>query len=131
MVCANPIAGWLDKNVKRALGNGVQHGEHCTSKKEAGWEEWLHKHCLWDDTLDKDTLHTRYWKFSQMCFGVILAGNWRRFFHDLLPIEKGLAFREGIGKVTQWTFCFHVHDKRPIRLKPIQYGAAKWLWLRK
>ena len=76
MVCINPTAGWLDKNVKWALGDGVQHRDYHTSKKEAGWEEWLHKHHLWDDTLDEDTMHTRYLKFSRMSFGVIRAEDW-------------------------------------------------------
>ena len=80
MVCANPIAGWLDKNVRWALGDGVQHGDHCTSEKEAGWEEWLHKHCLWDDTLDEDILHTRYLKFSRISFGVVPQQEWWHFY---------------------------------------------------
>ena len=101
--------------MERALGDGVQHGDHRTSKKEAGWEEWLHKHHKCDDTLDEDTLHTRYLKLFQMSFGVIPAEDWWCFFHDLLPFEKELAFREGIGKVTRWPFRFHMHDEHPIR----------------
>lgn len=76
MVCAKPIVGWLDKNVRWALGDGVQHGDHSTSEKEAGWEEWLHKHRLCDDTLDEDTLYTRYLKFSQISFVVVLQQEW-------------------------------------------------------
>ena len=96
---------------EQALSDAVQHGDHHTIEKEAGWEEWLHKHRLSDDALDKDTLHTRYLKFSRMNFRVIPTEDWWCFFHNLLPFEEELAFREGIGKVTCWPFHFHVHDK--------------------
>ena len=61
-MCGNHIAGWEDFTLRQALGSEVQHGDYCTQDKEAGWEEWLHKHKLWDIELSTDDLYTHYVK---------------------------------------------------------------------
>ena len=70
-VWANPLAGWIDAEPRWAWGSEVQHGDHHTTEKEQGWQKWLRRHHLWDETMSEDELHTRYMKFSRISFGVV------------------------------------------------------------
>ena len=99
--------------------------------REDGWEEWLARHRLRDPGHDEATAYRRYLTFSRLRFEVVPEHEWHRYFADLLEFEDKLVFGSGhIGLVAEFPFTFHVHDARPIRARPQQFGKEQRAWLR-
>ena len=88
-----------------------------------GWERWLLCHWLQDPAHSKEMAYRRYLMFSWICLEVVPEEEWHQYFADLFEFKDKLVFGSGhIGLVAEYPFTFHVHDTRPIRTRPQQFG---------
>ena len=73
--------------------------------REPEWREWLHQYDLWEGT-DEEAMYLRYMKLSRLKFPVVPHEHWKRFYHDLLPLEHGLVFGNAIGRADRFAYRF-------------------------
>ena len=74
--------------------------------KEEGWREWLMQYQLWGEQLSEQRNYVRYKQFKGLDLGVIPPEQRGRYYHDLLPYERGLVYGDAIGRVDKYEFDF-------------------------
>ena len=51
-----------------------QQMRECGKDKVEGWQGWLQKYGLWDDSMEEEELYLRYMKFHKVTFSEVPEG---------------------------------------------------------
>ena len=84
-------------------------------KPDPGWQDWLRKNALWDDSMDERATYTHYCKFHKVTFDALPPERWPTFYYHLAEMKELFMVGNTIGEVPGQTFTFKVMDKTPIR----------------
>ncbi len=80
--------------------------------------------------MPEDAAYQRYLLFKDASFGDAPTDIWAKCYQSLVPLERGLVYRDAIGEVTEFEYVFEVNYPTPIREKPISYKKVERQWVR-
>jgi hypothetical protein len=96
---------------------------------DSTWWDWLEQRGLDDPSYTLQALHMRYQRFHKVKFGLGSEEEKLQWLKELIPLERGLVYGDAIGRVEEFPFTFAVHDRTPIRQRPIPYARGEREWI--